>query len=79
MDLSKALEEFKAQGGIPESSIPEKIGEISMYNPTREQILQTLERFEEAGVDTPVLYPYVATKDDAFKLKTVEMLSKLAR
>jgi alkanesulfonate monooxygenase SsuD/methylene tetrahydromethanopterin reductase-like flavin-dependent oxidoreductase (luciferase family) len=79
MGLSDAIEGFRSRGDISERSIPEKIEEISLYNPTREQILQVIARFEEEGVDLPVVYPYVATRDDDFRIKTVAMLSQLAR
>jgi hypothetical protein len=44
-----------------------------MSNPTQNQVLGLLRRFREAGVDTPVVYPYVKGSDD-YKLQLVKTL-----
>jgi len=73
MGISEALEPFREGQNVPEGSVSERISEISMYNPTRNQVHQLLGRFREAGVDTPVIYPYVAG-DEAYKLQVAVRL-----
>ncbi|MDA4134456.1 MAG: hypothetical protein OK441_02690, partial [Thaumarchaeota archaeon] len=55
---------FRDHREISERDIAGEISEISLSNPTRSQARQLLEKFREAGVDSPVVYPYVAGSDD---------------
>ncbi len=73
MGISGALESFRSGREFSERSVPEEVSEISMYNPTRKQVLSLLGKFREAGVDTPVIYPYVAG-DDNYRLQVVGRL-----
>jgi alkanesulfonate monooxygenase SsuD/methylene tetrahydromethanopterin reductase-like flavin-dependent oxidoreductase (luciferase family) len=73
MGISKTLDAFKDAQEVTEGHITEEILEISMDNPTQKEVLELLERFREAGVDTPVVYPYVAGSDD-YKLQLVKNL-----
>jgi alkanesulfonate monooxygenase SsuD/methylene tetrahydromethanopterin reductase-like flavin-dependent oxidoreductase (luciferase family) len=73
MGISKTLEVFRSTPEITEGHITEEILEISMDNPTQKEVLELLESFREAGVDTPVVYPYVAGSDD-YKLQLVRNL-----
>jgi alkanesulfonate monooxygenase SsuD/methylene tetrahydromethanopterin reductase-like flavin-dependent oxidoreductase (luciferase family) len=73
MGISEALRSFRSRPESLRRSLPEEISEISMSNPTRKQILGLLRRFREAGVDTPVIYPYVAGEEN-YKLRVVMRL-----
>ena len=73
MGLSRTLQVFRDRREIAARDITESISEISIPNPTHEQVLELLESFREAGVDSPIVYPYVAGADD-FKLRVVEKL-----
>ena len=75
MGISKTLDAFKDAQEVTEGHITEEILEISMDNPTQKEVLELLERFREAGVDTPVVYPYVAGSDD-YKLQLVKNLCR---
>jgi alkanesulfonate monooxygenase SsuD/methylene tetrahydromethanopterin reductase-like flavin-dependent oxidoreductase (luciferase family) len=59
MGLTKTLAAFKVRQTVQEGDITPEIAQISLANPTRDQTLDLLGRFREAGVDSPVVYPYV--------------------
>lgn len=75
------FEEIGASNAIRElsdgSSIPGELLEISLANPSDEEIVGMLEKFSEAGVDLPIIYPYVSG-DEGYKTAVVERLSRLA-
>jgi alkanesulfonate monooxygenase SsuD/methylene tetrahydromethanopterin reductase-like flavin-dependent oxidoreductase (luciferase family) len=73
MGVSGTIETFRNTKETSEHHITEEIAEISMDNPTQKEVLELLERFSEAGVDTPIIYPYVAG-DDSYKLQLVRTL-----
>jgi alkanesulfonate monooxygenase SsuD/methylene tetrahydromethanopterin reductase-like flavin-dependent oxidoreductase (luciferase family) len=73
MGISKTLEAFRNAPDVSEVATTEDISEISVDNPTQKEVLELLERFREAGVDTPIVYPYVAGSDD-YKLQLVKNL-----
>jgi alkanesulfonate monooxygenase SsuD/methylene tetrahydromethanopterin reductase-like flavin-dependent oxidoreductase (luciferase family) len=73
MGISETLRSFRSGPESLGRSFPEKISEISMYNPTHKQILRLLRRFREAGLDTPVIYPYVSGGEN-YKLRVVMRL-----
>jgi hypothetical protein len=58
------------------SVIPEVLLEISSANPTDDEVVRILAGFRRAGVDLPILYPYVSG-DDRYKAGVVERLSTL--
>jgi alkanesulfonate monooxygenase SsuD/methylene tetrahydromethanopterin reductase-like flavin-dependent oxidoreductase (luciferase family) len=58
------------------SAIPEVLLEISSANPTNDEVVRTLAGFRSAGVDLPILYPYVSG-DDQYKAAVVERLGTL--
>ncbi len=64
MRITRTLQAFRDHREISERDIAGEISEISLSNPTRSQARQLLEKFREAGVDSPVVYPYVAGSDD---------------
>lgn len=59
------------------SSIPDELLEISLANPSDEEVIVMLEKFVGAGVDLPIIYPYVSG-DEGYKSSVVERLSRLA-
>jgi alkanesulfonate monooxygenase SsuD/methylene tetrahydromethanopterin reductase-like flavin-dependent oxidoreductase (luciferase family) len=60
----------------PRSSqeVPDDLLEISLANPTDAEVSRMLRRFVLAGVDLPIVYPYVAG-DDGYKAGVVERLA----
>ena len=62
----------------PRSSqdIPDDLLDISLANPEDEELTRILERFSRAGVDLPIIYPYVSG-DDSYKLSVVKRLSTI--
>ncbi|MGA2663479.1 MAG: LLM class flavin-dependent oxidoreductase [Nitrososphaerales archaeon] len=73
MGLSQTISTLRVRRQIAPDEIAGSISEVSMANPTRDQTLELLMRFREAGVDSPVVYPYVAGADD-WKVSVVERL-----
>jgi alkanesulfonate monooxygenase SsuD/methylene tetrahydromethanopterin reductase-like flavin-dependent oxidoreductase (luciferase family) len=67
MGITVTLEGFRDRREVSDRDIAGEISEISLSNPSREQLLGLLDRFREAGVDSPVVYPYV-TGSDEYKL-----------
>ncbi len=59
------------------STIPDELREISMANPSDVEVIGMLEKFVEAGVELPIVYPYVSG-DEGYKTSVVERLSRLA-
>jgi len=56
----------------------EKLLEISLPNPTKEELASYVETFRDAGVDLPCLYPYFeSTEHEAFKVSKVEEIVRL--
>jgi len=52
--------------------------EISLPNPTKEELASYVETFRDAGVDLPCLYPYFeSTEHEAFKVSKVEEIVRL--
>jgi alkanesulfonate monooxygenase SsuD/methylene tetrahydromethanopterin reductase-like flavin-dependent oxidoreductase (luciferase family) len=64
MGITRTLEDFRDHREVSDSDIAGEISEISLSNPSRKELRQLLEKFREAGVDSPVVYPYVAGSDD---------------
>jgi len=62
----------------PESTrdIPDDLLEISLANPNDDEVSRILERFGRAGVNLPIIYPYVSG-DDEYKVAVVERLASL--
>lgn len=60
-----------------DSKIPRRILEFALANPSTNDVNDLLEKFEKAGVDVPVVYPYV---DGArgFQIEILERLAELA-
>jgi alkanesulfonate monooxygenase SsuD/methylene tetrahydromethanopterin reductase-like flavin-dependent oxidoreductase (luciferase family) len=56
--------------------IPEDVLEISLANPSDAEVVRFMRRFADAGVDLPILYPYVSGSD-AFKAEVVQRLAAL--
>ncbi len=60
----------------PKSSIPEELSEISLANPTDDDVAHLLQRFRRAGTALPIVYPYI-TGEEGYKVSVVERLSRL--
>lgn len=62
----------------PESAgdIPDDLLEISSANPDDDEVGHILERFSRAGVNLPIVYPYVSG-DDKYKVAVVERLASI--
>ena len=62
----------------PESGrdIPEDLLEISSANPTDNEVGRIIERFGRAGVNLPIVYPYVSG-DDEYKVTVAERLASI--
>jgi hypothetical protein len=75
------FEEMGVSGAIAalegSSAIPQELQEISLANPSDSEILSMMEDFSGAGVNLPIVYPYVGG-DDSYKKAVVERLSKLS-
>ncbi len=58
--------------------LSEKLRQISLANPTRKELAGYVERFRDAGVDVPCLYPYFeSNEEEAFKMSKVEEIVQL--
>ncbi len=73
MRISSSLEAFRNRREVSDPDTWGEVSEISLSNPTQGQVRELLERFREAGVDSPVAYPYVSGTDD-YKLSVVKRL-----
>jgi len=73
MGLSRSIAALRGKRQIAPDQIAGEVSEVSMANPTRDETLELLKRFREAGVGSPVVYPYVAGADDS-KVAVVERL-----
>ncbi len=72
MGLSQTLARLSNRGEVSKRDVGE-VSQISIANPDRESLLELLGRFREGGVDSPVLYPYVAGEED-YKLEIARRL-----
>jgi len=73
MGITEVIKSFKEGGEVAKEYLSRSISEISLANPTRAEVLDLLGRFHEAGVDTPIVYPYVRGSDE-YKIQVVRML-----
>jgi hypothetical protein len=73
MGITGVIEGFRDRRGVSGRLLAGGISEISMSNPTQDQVLGLLGKFREAGVDTPVVYPYVKGSD-GYKFQLVKTL-----
>jgi Luciferase-like monooxygenase len=56
--------------------IPDKIKEISLANPSMEELLQGVERFRKAGINIPCVYPYFGTNETTqFKTQVLKEIT----
>ena len=60
----------------PGRDIPDELLEISVANPGDEDVSRILEGFRRAGVDLPIIYPYISG-DDGYKASVVGRLASL--
>jgi len=63
MGITRTIEGFRDRRDVSDRDVAGEISEISLSNPSRKQLRQLLEKFREAGVDAPVVYPYIAGSD----------------
>jgi len=56
--------------------IPDDLLEISSANPNDEEVVRILERFNRAGVNLPIIYPYISG-DAGYKVTVVERLASI--
>jgi len=73
MGVAGIIEGFGDRSRAPEQLVKGPISQVSLSNPGRGEVLELLGRFREAGVETPVVYPYVKGTDD-YKLRLVQRL-----
>lgn len=73
------IAKMKSALGSGENVHPsEKLLEISLANPTRKMLAAYLNKFRQAGVDLPVLYPYFEPGiDEPYKTNKVEEMVQL--
>jgi alkanesulfonate monooxygenase SsuD/methylene tetrahydromethanopterin reductase-like flavin-dependent oxidoreductase (luciferase family) len=71
--LSEAIDHLEPASG----KVPDELLEVSLANPENDEVAALLERFVRAGVDLPIVYPYVSG-DDAYKVKVANDLASLA-
>ena len=57
--------------------IPDELLEISLPNPTKQEVVRFLRRFARAGVNLPIIYPYVSGDED-YQLDVVKTLASVA-
>ena len=73
MRITRTLDAFRNHREVSDRDTSGEVSEISLSNPTQGQVRELLGRFREAGVDSPVVYPYVSGTDD-YKLSVVKRL-----
>ena len=73
MGITRSLEAFRNHREISDRDTGGVISEVSLANPNQGQVIELLGRFREAGVDSPVVYPYVSGTDE-YKLSIVKRL-----
>lgn len=64
MGLSQTLVALRGKQTVSAGDVTPEMAQISLANPTREQTLGLLGRFAEAGVDSPVVYPYISGSEE---------------
>jgi len=57
--------------------IPDGLLEISLPNPTKHEVAQLLRRFARAGVNLPIVYPYVSG-GEAYQLEVVKAMASVS-
>jgi hypothetical protein len=58
--------------------IPESLLRISLANPSPSALLSLIQKFQQAGINLPVVYPYFGLNEDgAFKREIVSSIAKL--
>ena len=57
-------------------TIPEGLLEVSLPNPSKREVAEFLRRFARAGVDLPIIYPYVSGSE-GYKLEVVKTLASV--
>ena len=60
--------------GRDSRKIPDGLLEISLPNPTKQEVARLLGRFARAGVNLPIIYPYVSG-DEGYQLEVVKTLA----
>lgn len=76
-DMFKQAGVADAIAGLkPGSEIPEELLDIPLANPTRKQTAEFLKRFARAGVQLPILYPYVSG-DERYQMAVVKDLASV--
>lgn len=73
MGISSVIRGFKDRPGDAALLTTGEIPEVSIANPSQGEVLDLLRKFRKAGVDTPVVYPYVKG-DDEYKTRIVTKL-----
>ena len=56
--------------------IPDDLLEISSANPDDTEVTRIVDRFDHAGVDLPIIYPYISG-DDEYKVGVVKRLASV--
>ena len=68
---------IESLGSSPDGAIPSDLLEISSANPSDDEVGGILGRFSRAGVDLPIVYPYVSGDED-YKVAVVRRLVSIA-
>ena len=59
-------------------NLSEGLLRISLANPSKEELARHINRFRDAGVDLPCLYPYFqGDEDESFMMRKVEEIATL--
>ncbi len=71
MGVADPIRRFDAESS---KDVPAELLPISSANPSDHEVMEVLERFSRAGVDLPIIYPYVSG-DDSYRVSLVERLA----
>jgi hypothetical protein len=76
---AKAISSFKSNEDWKSGpfKVPEELLKVSPANPTKQELVQYVKSFRQAGITLPVAYPYFPNGEDStFKLETVKRILK---
>lgn len=75
MGVAQAIQTMKGSANIDQETYGQ-LSKIALYNPTDEELLGLVREFIGAGVDTPIVYPYVEG-DGKYKSEVLGRLSEV--
>jgi Luciferase-like monooxygenase len=71
--LARAIATLEPDSG----KIPDELLEVSLWNPSEQEVTQLIARFSLAGVTLPILYPYISG-DESYQLSVFRMLASIS-